>query len=93
MHAARPASRDDGGAVVNCAQCGKQLASTVAQLVDLGPASASVTLQTSRGKRIRMWFCDPLCAWWGGVLFAKSGAPTTVKSMRKAFAGRVEVLP
>lgn len=79
---------------MKCAQCGSELPLTVGHLVDLAPATASaVTLQTSRGKRIRMWFCDPQCAYWGGVLFAKSGAPTTVAAMRKAFAGRIEVLP
>jgi hypothetical protein len=78
---------------VKCAQCGEQLPFTVADLVDMSPLASSVTLQTARGKRIRMWFCDTQCAYWGGALFVKSGAPTTVKALRKAFAGRIEVLP
>lgn len=77
---------------MKCSQCGAALALTVAQLAELEPTSAlPVTFHTQR-KRIRLWFCSPACAWWGGVLFARSGSPTTVVAVRRAFNGRVQVL-
>ncbi len=78
---------------MKCAQCGNPLDVTIAMRAgeEAGPA-LPVTFHVAR-KRVRLWFCSPHCCWWGGLLWARAGAPTTVKAVRKAFADRVEVLP
>jgi len=78
---------------MNCAQCGKALDLVkLAQLEGEEPTTAlPVTFHVAR-RRVRLWFCSLACVYWGGVLWARAGAPTTVKAVQLAFNGRVEVL-
>jgi hypothetical protein len=48
--------------------------------------------QTSRGVKMRVWFCGPMCVFWGGVKHAKMGAATTAKALRTVFRGSIEVV-
>lgn len=78
---------------MKCAQCGEPLNVTTAMLAGEEPGTAlPVTFHVAR-RRVRLWFCSAHCCWWGGLLWARCGAPTTVKAVQKAFNGRVEVLP
>jgi hypothetical protein len=64
---------------VKCGQCS-------------APGQVSVTFEIARQRRIKIHFCSVQCAYWGGVLHARTGFATTLAAIRKLFPASLEVL-